>query len=118
MKNLRGFLSVCIAAAVALLVQTAPSEGQFQPQTFSSPSSVGRTFYYRPYQIPFRMPPGLNYAYVNPNASTYYYAPRFYQPSGYPTYNYTPFYANYPPLYVPNATPYSAPITPSTVRVY
>jgi hypothetical protein len=130
MKNLRGFLTLYLAAGAALLLLPASSKAQYQPQTFSHPSSFGRAFYYQPYQIPFRMPPGLNYAYVNPSGGTYNYAPRFYQPGAYPSYNYTyqpgaypsynytPFYTNYPPLYVPSITPYAVPSTPSPLRVY
>jgi hypothetical protein len=119
MKSLRGFLSIYILAGAALLLLTAPSKAQYQPQLFSHPSSFGKTFYYQPYQIPFRMPPGFNYAYVNPNGGTYNYAPRF-QPGGYPAYNYSPLYTNYPPLYVPNVMPYPyVPLsTPSPLWVY
>ena len=118
MSSLRSLLRVYLAAGAALLGLTAPGNGQFLPQTFSHPSSVGRAFHYQPYQIPFRMPPGLNYASVNPSGGTYNYAPRFYQPGRYPSYIYNPFYTNYPPLYVPSVTPYTAPSTPSPLRVY
>ena len=104
------------------LLLTAPGRCQYQPQIFSHPSPFGRTFYYQPYQIPFRMPPGFNYAYVNPNGGTYNYAPRSFQPGAYPSYNYyNPFYTTYPPVYVPNVNPFGtggAPSTAGPVSVY
>ena len=137
MNHLRGILGVYLAAGAALLLLAASGKAQYQPQTFSNPSSFGRTFYYQPYQIPFRMPPGLNYAYVNPSGGLYNYAPRTFQPGVYPSYNYpfyttyppvvypsynyNPFYTTYPPVYVPNVNPFGpggAPSTTGPLSVY
>jgi hypothetical protein len=114
MKNFRGFLNVSLVAVAALLLLTAASKGQYQIQTFSRPSSFGRTFTYRPYQVPFRMPPGFNFAYVNPSGGLYNYAPRVYYPGWYSSSSFYSFTTPYPPLYVPNVNPFGASAVPTT----
>lgn len=141
MKRFRDY-RVSFLAGAAFLLLTPAGKGQFQAQTFSNPRSYGGAFSYHPYQLPFRMPPGNNYAYVNPNGGTYNYAPRFYQPSPYLYYAYNPFYTYppssgsftvpyaalpsagyynpfyaYPPSFGSVTVPYAAPASPGTLSV-